>query len=608
MSKRFALPVWRLITVTALVVLSAATTFAGGDTAQERMKKDLTFLSSDACEGRGVDTQGIHKAADYIVNQFKLAGLKPGGKDGTWFQPFTISFGISRLESDNALTLRGPLGQSIDLKFNQDYNVMQLSGGGAVQGPVVFAGYGLSVPDAKYDDFSGIDVTGKIVVVLKRVPRWDNDAAPFAGDKNQHAGFATKIANCKQHGAAAVLFVNDRSEAASGDKFTTAFAAEPAGLPVLQVRRNIVDMMFIASKGVTLTDVEKDIDRDLKPRSGPLTGWSAKLTVTRRDQLECKNIIGVLEGAGPLAKETVIVGAHYDHLGFGGFGSLGGKGGKAMHPGADDNGSGTTTVMELARRFGAIKNRQGRRLVFMLFSAEERGLLGSQHYCNKEPLFPLESTVAMLNLDMVGRAGDKNYKLVVQGDGSGKGFPELIDKLNTDLGFAIERRNSEFFRSDQASFYMKKVPVAFFFTGLHGEYHRPTDTVDRINFAGMDKVATLAERFLTQIAGDPQRPEYIQIAAGGKGGKGGKGGAKLKLTIDNDDDGKTGVLVASVEKDGPAAKGGIMVGDRIIAIAGQATLSRTAYLAAIAGQRPGVALEISVRRGGKDMKLTVTPE
>jgi hypothetical protein len=369
----------------------------------------------------------------------------------------------------------------------------------------------------------------------------------------------------------------------------------------------MLDMMLVAAKGTTLANLEKDIDRDLKPRSGPLSGWSASLTATRVDHA-CKNIIGVLEGAGPLAKETVVVGAHYDHLGLGGRGSLA-KGAKAIHPGADDNGSGTTTVMELARRFGALKERQGRRLVFILFSGEERGLLGSKHYCNKEPLFPLEGTAAMLNLDMVGRLAEKDHKLVVQGDGSGKGFPEMIDKFNADLGFTIVRRTSEFSRSDQASFYFKNIPVIFFFTDFHDQYHRPTDTVDRINFAGMAKIATLSEKILTQLTTDAQRPEYVKLVlGGGKGGKGGKGGAKLKLTIDNEDDAKNGVLVASVEKDGPAAKGGLQMGDRITAIAGQATLNRTTYLTILAQQRPGVALEITVQRGGKELKLTVTPE
>src|SRR5438874_3256371 len=174
-----------------------------------------------------------------------------------------------------------------------------------------------------------------------------------------------------------------------------------------------------------------------------------------RTGYDCKNIIGVLEGAGPLANETVVIGAHYDHLGFG-LGKGAKAAGKQMYPGADDNGSGTTTVVELARRFGAIKNRQGRRLVFMLFSAEERGLLGSKHYC-KEPLFPLENTAAMFNLDMVGRLNDKN-ELTAEGFDTGTGLKELIDKVNAEYGFKLGGNKSVYGRSDQASFYAKKIP------------------------------------------------------------------------------------------------------------------------------------------------------
>ena len=399
--------------------------------------------------------------------------------------------------------------------------------------------------------------------------------------------------------------MNDRSEAAAGDKFTTVNGTLPAELPVVQLRRALLDKKLVSANGSSLVVLEKDIDRDLKPRSGPIAGWSASLTTTvKRTSYACKNIIGVVEGAGPLAKETVVIGAHYDHLGFGGK-----KGAKAIHPGADDNGSGTTTVMELARRFAKVKDRQGRRLIFMLFSGEERGLLGSKHYCNKDPLFPLETTVAMVNLDMVGRVSEKDQKLIVEGDDSGKGFKELINKLNGDIGFTLVRQNSEFSRSDQASFYGKKVPVIFLFTGLHGEYHRPTDTADKVNVPGMIKVVTLAEKLLAHIAADPQRPEYVKLALG-KGGKGGgaKAGAKLRLVPDTKDDGSNGVLVESVEKDGPAAKGGIQAGDRIIAINGQQTLNRTTYLATLAQQKPGVAMEITVQRDGKELKLKVTPE
>jgi hypothetical protein len=596
------------LAVFGLIVLAGASALAGGDAIQERMKKDITFLASDECQGRGIGTQGILKAADYIANNLKLAGLKPGGKDGTYFQPFNVSRGKGGAEvtGENKLTLRGPNNQTIELAMDKDFKVLQVSGSGKAEAPIVFAGYGLTVPKADYDDFKGLDVAGKIVIVLKRVPRWDNETAPFAGDKNLYAGFDRKIGNCEMNKAAAVIFVNDRSEGADGDKFTTVSGAYPADIPVVQVKREAIDTLLAAGKGSKLLDLEQAIGGDLKPRSGPVAGWSASITTNlTRNSIACKNILGTLEGSGPLANEIILIGAHYDHLGV--------KNTK-MYPGADDNGSGTTTIMELSRRFGAMKDRVGRRLVFMLFSGEESGLLGSKHYCNREPLFPLENTATMVNIDMVGRLTEKDQVLTVEGDGSGKGLQAIIDKANEDIGFKFVRHNKEFFRSDQVSFYDKKIPVFFFFSGFHPDYHKPSDTADKINIAGMTKVATLVERILVKLTTEPKRQEYAEVPLPKKGGGGGfgkganKGGAKLRLALDAKDDGATGVLVATVEKDGPADKAGIKPGDRITAIKGMPIQNQASYLAILGQQMPGVPLEMTLLRDGKDMKVTVMPE
>ena len=188
----------RFIPVISLFVLAAAAAaFTGADAVLERMKKDIVYLASDECEGRGIDTQGINKAADYIAGQFKQAGVKPGGKEGTWFQPFTVSSGESKIEGVNTLTLRGPIGQAMELTIDKDFKVLPLSASGTVSAPIVFVGYGLSEPALGYDDFKGVNVAGKIVVVLKRVPRWDNDAAQFGGDNALYAGFERKIGNCE---------------------------------------------------------------------------------------------------------------------------------------------------------------------------------------------------------------------------------------------------------------------------------------------------------------------------------------------------------------------------------------------------------------------------
>jgi hypothetical protein len=600
----------RALTVLGLVVLATAMARADDAVSYERMKKDIFFLASPECEGRGVDTQGINKAADHIVTQLKAAGLKPGGKDGSWFQPFTLSEGAGKVEGTNTLTLRGPLGQEIVLKQDKDFQVLPMSGSGKVTAPLVFAGYGLQVKSADYDDFKGVDVAGKIVVVLRRVPRWDNDAAQFGGHKEAHAGLENKIGNCELQRAAAVILVNDRSEAAGGDKFAAVpgGAASSGGVPTVQLRRNLLDMMLTASKGTSLVDLEKDIDRDLKPRSGPLPGWTATLQTTlTRPTYACKNIVAVVEGSGPLAKETVVIGAHYDHWGYGGWGSLAkNKSEKQIHPGADDNGSGTTTILEVARRFAAMKDRMGRRLVFIWFSGEERGLIGSRVYCNREPLFPLADTVAMVNLDMVGRLGLEEPKLKVEGVGTGKGFDDLVDAANADLGFVLQKKKGGTGPSDHDSFCRKDIPVLFLWTGIHEDYHRPTDTADRINIAGMVKIAGLTEKIVTRLATMEKRPEYVFIAE--QVTMGGGIGPRMRVGLDYGDESNKGVMVESVTKDGPAAKGGMQAGDRIVAINGQPTMNLNAYMAVMRQQKAGAALDVTVNRKGTEMKLKITPE
>ena len=378
-----------LLSLSLLYSLDRASAQSSKLSSVERMKRDITFLASDECEGRGPGTKGLNKAADFIVEQFKEAGLKPGGVKGTWFQPFTIG-GTAKLDGKPIVKLQGPNGRVIELASGKEFQVMGLSASGDVSAPLVFAGYGTKAKDIDFDEYKDLDVAGKIVVVIRRVPRWNDKPMPFDGkNKTFQAGLENKLELASKHKAAAVILINDASE--KNDKllsFNQLVGGTPASIPAVAVSRAVLEPIFESSLKKPLADIEKAIDDDLKPLSAPLTGWTANIVCNvNRMSPEVKNVIGVVEGAGPLADETVVVGAHYDHLGYGGFGSLA-PGSDAIHHGADDNASGTTSVLELARRFGARQNREGRRIVFMTFSAEERGLLGSRHYCNKEPLFP----------------------------------------------------------------------------------------------------------------------------------------------------------------------------------------------------------------------------
>jgi Zn-dependent M28 family amino/carboxypeptidase len=573
------------------------------------MRKDIDFLASDECEGRGVTTKGINLAADYIADEFKKAGLNPGGIDGSYFQPFSIITG-TRLASPNTVVLHGPAGQAITLKLGVDFQVVGLSASGKVDAPLAFAGYGATASKSGYDDFQGLDARGKLLIVLRRTPRYGNAKFPFDGPmESHHAALNTKIINAEAHGAAGMLFINDQAMAAKEDKLMdfgyTAFESNTK-LPAAHLHRSTADSILRDALGKSLADLEADIDRDLKPQSAMLPGWTATLEVNvERMRVPAKNVIGVLEGAGPLANETLVIGAHYDHLGYGGFGSLARNAGKAIHHGADDNGSGTTALMELARRF-AQSNRQGRRLVFIAFSGEERGLLGSAYYC-KNPVFSLKDTVAMVNMDMVGRLRpDKEDtskdKLIVYGTGSAKSFDQLIDAVNAGYGFKLKKIKTGMGPSDQQSFYEKHIPVFFFFTDDHPDYHRPTDTADKINVPGMARITDMVENLVERLANVPERPQYVAVAGGST--YAGMQGPTLGIRPAYDDD-KPGILLNSVSPGGSAAKAGLREGDRITEIAGKQVVNLGAYMSIMAGQKKGETLDVAVVRDGKKMTIKI---
>jgi hypothetical protein len=598
----------KLVTLTILA-LTLGVRADAPQSAIERMRADLTFLASDECEGRGPGTEGIDKAADYIASAFRSAGLT-GGDDGAFFQPFFVP-GNPSLAAGASVDLVGPDGSKA-LKLDDDFQAMGLSGSGAVSGPIVFAGYGITCDKPAYDDYHGIDVHDKVVLLIRKAPRYGDKDHPFADDQTVqlHASLQNKIANAEKHKAAAVILVNDAGET-DDPLMDFGYASGAAGnIPAVQIKRSFADQMLKSAVHKSLAEIETAIAKDLTPAGAALNGCEAKLSIlVERKRIPVKNVVGVLPGSGPLANETVVIGAHYDHLGYGGSGSLA-AGVKAIHHGADDNASGTTALIELARRFGEDKNRQGRRLVFIAFSGEELGLLGSKHYVD-HPLFPLESTVAMVNMDMVGRLSvdpkTEKGKLEIGGTGTAKDFDALIDKLNAKYGFDVKKNKSGVGPSDHTSFYLKNVPVFFLFTGLHKQYHKPSDTVDLINFAGMKRITDMTEELVRGLATESPRPEYVK-GMGSQFVGGSMSVPKIGFMPGSYADDAGGALIASVNKDGPAEKAGIKDGDLIVAVAGEPIKNMTMYMTVMGKHKRNEPVEITVDRKGEKVKLTVTPQ
>jgi hypothetical protein len=400
------------------------------------------------------------------------------------------------------------------------------------------------------------------------------------------------------------------------------------------ITRELADQVLEAAGAPKLSEAEKAIDVDLKPQSRPLDGvtLSEKYTVERK-ALTAKNVIGVLEGSGPNADETIVVGGHYDHLGHGGLfsGSLS-MFSRDIHNGADDNASGTAMVLEMARRLARRPDPLPRRVVFMAFSGEEKGLLGSLHYVGS-PLYPLAKTVFMANFDMVGRLNEQD-ELTLFGTGSTPGAAELVDALGASAGFKIKKvkgMSDGIGGSDHESFYMAGVPVLFAFTGVHADYHKPSDDTHRINFRGMARIADFGELLLLDLVRRPKRPELLkvgtQVAAHGEPSK--EKSPKEKLsdnpheTKAGDDASKVtitayfgsmpdygadvkGVKLAGVTDGSPAEKAGLKRGDIVVNFGGKPVATIQDYTRALADFKPGDPVDIKVQRDGKDVVLKAT--
>jgi hypothetical protein len=602
--------------------------------ARERMKSDVTFLAADAQEGREPGSRGIEVSADYIAAAFKAAGLTVAPGAQGYFQPFTIA-GRPTLGRSQSFALEGPDGAQRMAELKADFSPLAIGAGAVLENvPVVFAGYGITTGrpalTINYDDYAGVDVTGKAVLILRREPQQHDADSPFSGKRDSfYATFEHKATNAFRHGAAAVLLVNNLAGSDGGaDKllaFMQAGADAYSSIPFVMLSRSLADDLLTRAGAPSLADLEKQIDQDLKPGSRMLKDWTVSMRIaidTRPDAT--KNVVGVLQGDGPHADETVIIGGHYDHLGRGGIGS----GSLAffsrdIHNGADDNASGTAMVIEIARRLGARRDPLPRRVVFVAFSGEERGLLGSQHYV-AHPLFPLADTVMMINCDMVGRLNAKN-ELTMIGTGTTPGEDAIVDALGKSAGLSIKKVSGSFIEfggSDHEPFYKHEIPILFAFTGLHRDYHRPSDDSGLVNYTGMARIADYLELLVLDIVRRPERPVYVKVAqaprpvrrpepaATNTSGEPARDRPRVSVGTLPDYDYKAGdgLRITGVRDGSPADKAGLKDGDLIIRFGGRAVGTIYDYMAALEACKPGEAVEVVVKRAGKEVKLTVTPE
>ncbi|MDB5320046.1 MAG: peptidase [Phycisphaerales bacterium] len=632
---------------------------------EDQIRSDVYYLASDRLEGRGVGTQGLDLAADYIATRFASLGLKPLPGLGSYFQ----SFDITTAESIDPATTLASGDAAWQLK--ETFTALSFSGEGRFSAPLVFVGYGVTDPTNHYDDYANMDVKGKVVLAMRFEPhddkgksRWAKGAAKEDYTPNAH--LETKVRVAAEHGAVALLLVNPPTYHDHGDDPLLPFSRQYVGgvaLPVLQVKRSVADDLLKRGGAPTLAVLQQQIDQRVQPASSDVNNVSVTGNVAiKRTKKTVRNVIAYLPGTGAHADEYVMVGAHYDHLGWGGPGSLmnmptshaalqvpgqikdlltpGGDASnphattlpttsaiaaiksttapttRAIHHGADDNASGTATVLELARLFAhsAADHPPQRSIIFATFTAEESGLIGSARFANHPPI-DLKKIVAMLNLDMVGRI--RKNLLYVGGGGTAAPFHDLLKKADADSPLEFKNfGDGGMGPSDHMSFAVKKIPVLFLFSGIHEDYHRPTDTADKINYDGIAKVARMSVELIDDLACMP-KSQYVDAAdkvsmmspmSAGTGGEV-EGGRRASLGVipeyGEEEDGK-GVKIGGTSAGTPAAQAGLQAGDVVLKLGDQATGTLMELSTALNSHKPGDKVKLIYRRGAKEVTTEIT--
>src|SRR5215467_9731345 len=500
----------------ALALLAASST----NTPQAdptRYLTDVKALASPDMEGRGDGSKGLTRAEHLIEKRYKELHLDPAGVN-EYSQPFSVITG-ARLKNDNRCSVLESARRK-DLKVEQDFVPFSFSASGQADAPLVFAGYGATADEFHYDDYAGLDVKDKIVLVLRYEP------AGFAAKSGNHglthhSQLITKAINARNHGAKALILLNGKLGDGEEDlltRFGSVSGPENAGILFAQVKNESAAPWFQAA-GKSLKDVQEQINASGKPASFafPDTLHASLAIGVETTRATVNNVVAFLPGK---TGEYIILGAHYDHLGRGNFDSLAPSQIGQIHPGADDNASGTAGLLELARLLSPMKGQLERGILFASFAGEELGLLGSAAWV-KSPTKPLDKAVAMLNMDMIGRI--KDDKVFIGGVGTGSTFQKILEQAGSDSHFKFEYSQGGYESSDHTSFVAQKIPVLFFFSGLHGDYHKPSDTWDKIN-------PDAATRLLNVVAGTtlaldqaPERPAFINVVEANPHSSGGGG-------------------------------------------------------------------------------------
>ncbi len=580
-----------------------------------RFHQIVTTLSDPFFEGRAPGTNGVLVAADYIEWNFERAGLEPlfTTEDGemSYRQPFKVTGPMEVVRSGASWTVRGA---NVPLNEGVDFNVAGFSGNGEATGELVFVGYSIEDGQQGYSSYGeDDDLTGKIAMMLRFEPLMADGTSKWAETGwSGSSGLVGKIQAAKDRGAAGIILVNppeadDPRAAELPTARGTAFRAGLEDTPAILMSQQAADRMLRSATGRSLMDWRKLADST----GGVSPVPQVEITIeggVERPQLTTENVAGVLRGKGALADEYVIVGGHYDHVGYGYFGSRGGYMGE-IHEGADDNASGTAGVIIEARRLKTLydnlpKGEAARSIVFMGFGAEESGLNGSRHFVENMP-FSESQVQAMINMDMIGRLRGEQ-QLEIGGVQTAAGFEEILTPLFDASKLPIKTSGGGSGPSDHASFNAVGIPVLFFHTGLHEDYHTPTDEGQKINFEGGVAVAQLAGNVALDLALMDEKLEFRETSSRRQMGSVARARVRLGIAPGNYSDTDPGVVVGGVSEGTSAADAGLEKDDRIIKWGDNDLLDVVQMMEFLGKHEPGDEVMLIVVRDGKEVPIKVT--
>ena len=597
------------------VVIAAAALWAHphAGALDSKTKVHVEALASDRSDGRLTGSPGERLAGDYIVSQLQKIGARPLPGRSDYRLPFEFTAG-TRDDGSSISVASGPAvasGFSRTFTARNDVQALSFSDNAEVSAPVVFAGYGLVIPDGQdvgYDSYAGLDVKDKVVLVLRYFPE-DADQKT-RGILARYADLRYKARAARQHGATAMLVVTGPRSPNAGETIPMSFdtALSGSGIVAASISASVGTAMFAAVPDQTLEAAQQSLDSG-NPHVAGFTIPNVSVTIrtsVEREKQTGYNIAAYLPAttaAASVVKPWIALGAHYDHLGHGGNGSSLARKEEAgrIHYGADDNASGTAAVLAVGE--AVAKQPRHRNVALDFWSGEELGLIGSAAFATKPPI-PLDQLAAYLNFDMVGRMQDN--KLTLQAIGTSPLWAKIIEQANVAAGFDLQLQQDPYQPTDVATFNEASVPSLNFFTGTHADYHRPSDTADKINYEDLDRVVDFAAAIARRLEDLDEAPIFSKVQPTRTGA--GRAGLRVFTgTIPDYSTEAKGLLLSGVIGGGPAEQAGLQKGDVIVEIAGQSITNIYDYTYALDVLKIGQPAKVVYLRQGERKETTLTP-